>query len=198
MKKFSLKKAANAGFSLIELLLVLTVIAALAVAAFIVFPLVQASRAASYQSQLLASAKASTQALFTSQDYRRLITSVAVDSKFFPDAMLDTTAKTITNQWGGVVTMSWQTAAGAAAPTNNAAANATPARFFSVIYQDVPANVCAKLVAGVSSSYGAIYVGATPVMNQYDAVTTNDTLNEAALATSCAAASTVTITFVSN
>ena len=47
MKNF--KQARNqGGFSLIELLLVLAIIAALAVAAFIVYPRVQAGRNATY------------------------------------------------------------------------------------------------------------------------------------------------------
>jgi prepilin-type N-terminal cleavage/methylation domain-containing protein len=54
------------GFSLLELLLVLGIIAALVVAAFIVYPKVQASQRAQAESNNIATIQAGVKALYTS------------------------------------------------------------------------------------------------------------------------------------
>jgi prepilin-type N-terminal cleavage/methylation domain-containing protein len=68
MKKTVLIKniKSKKGFSLLELLLVLGIIAALVVAAFIVYPKVQASQRAQAESNNIATIQAGVKALYTS------------------------------------------------------------------------------------------------------------------------------------
>ena len=76
MKKTVLikNKKSKKGFSLLELLLVLGIIAALVVAAFIVYPKVQASQRAQAESNNIATIQAGVKALYTSaSSYDKLI-----------------------------------------------------------------------------------------------------------------------------
>ena len=74
------------GFSLLELLLVMGIIAALIVAAFIVYPKVQASQRSQAESNNIATIQAGVKSLYSStSNYTGLTTSVAIQSKIFPD-----------------------------------------------------------------------------------------------------------------
>ncbi|HCK7693142.1 TPA: prepilin-type N-terminal cleavage/methylation domain-containing protein [Salmonella enterica] len=83
------KRKSKKGFSLLELLLVLGIIAALVVAAFIVYPKVQASQRAQAESNNIATIQAGVKALYTSaSSFTGLTNTVAVQAKIFPDNML--------------------------------------------------------------------------------------------------------------
>jgi type II secretory pathway pseudopilin PulG len=70
-------------------LLVLGIIAALVVAAFIVYPKVQASQRAQAESNNIATIQAGVKALYTSaSSFTGLTNTVAVQAKIFPDNML--------------------------------------------------------------------------------------------------------------
>lgn len=186
------------GFSLIELLLVLAIVAALAVAAFIIYPRVQSGRNATYENQVLSSAQAGVKALFTTNNYANLSETVAAQASLFPDAMT-MSDDTVQNQWGGVV---------AIAPTGPAGAASTvvPTRFFSFVYPNVPSDVCVRLAGAAVNNYGTVRVDAdnggtigsgTVVQDLYS--TTQVPLNEAAIATACqGTGGKASLQFVSN
>ncbi|HCK7688078.1 TPA: prepilin-type N-terminal cleavage/methylation domain-containing protein [Salmonella enterica] len=102
------KRKSKKGFSLLELLLVLGIIAALVVAAFIVYPKVQASQRAQAESNNIATIQAGVKALYTSaSSFTGLTNTVAVQATIFPDNMLSGTgnaAKPI-NAFKGNVTL---------------------------------------------------------------------------------------------
>ncbi|UQY51077.1 type 4 pilus major pilin [Salmonella enterica] len=102
------KRKSKKGFSLLELLLVLGIIAALVVEAFIVYPKVQASQRAQAESNNIATIQAGVKALYTSaSSFTGLTNTVAVQAKIFPDNMLSGTgnaAKPI-NAFKGNVTL---------------------------------------------------------------------------------------------
>ncbi|HBI4815104.1 TPA: prepilin-type N-terminal cleavage/methylation domain-containing protein [Salmonella enterica subsp. enterica serovar Pullorum] len=102
------KRKSKKGFSLLELLLVLGIIAALVVAAFIVYPKVQASQRAQAESNNIATIQAGVKAFYTSaSSFTGLTNTVAVQAKIFPDNMLSGTgnaAKPI-NAFKGNVTL---------------------------------------------------------------------------------------------
>ena len=101
------KRKSKKGFSLLELLLVLGIIAALVVAAFIVYPKVQASQRAQAESNNIATIQAGVKALYTSaSSFTGLTNTVAVQAKIFPDNMLSgsgTAAKPINAFKGNVM-----------------------------------------------------------------------------------------------
>lgn len=197
MNKFNQARA-QGGFSLIELLLVLAIIAALAVAAFIVYPRVQAGRNASYESQVLSSAQAGVKALFTTNNYHNLDDAVAYNAELFPANMNGPTVTDgIVNQWDGEVT-----ASGADRDGNDS--TGAPARFFKFTYRNVPTDVCIRLAGSAVNNFGGVFIdpdnagGLTSVgQNLYAA--TPVPANEANIATGCLGTNGVaSITFLSN
>lgn len=176
MKNF--KQARNqGGFSLIELLLVLAIIAALAVAAFIVYPRVQAGRNATYESQILSSAQAGVKALFTTNNFRNINKAAAYNAEIFPKNM-NISATDIQNQWTGAVDVTPSTAAGA-----DDSAGTGPARYFRIVYPTVPTDVCIRLASAAVQNFGTVTVQGVVVQDSYSA--TQVPLNEAAIATNC-------------
>ncbi|MGA3808945.1 type 4 pilus major pilin [Escherichia coli] len=134
------------GFSLLELLLVLGIIAALVVAAFIVYPKVQASQRAQAESNNIAAIQAGVKALYTSaSSFTGLTNSVAVQAKIFPDNMLSgsgSAAKPI-NAFKGNVTL-------AADKTGPSGADGSA---FIIIYSNVPAAECTKIITAVAGNF---------------------------------------------
>lgn len=201
MKNFK-KARSQGGFSLIELLLVLAIVAALAVAAFIVYPRVQAGRNASYEAQVLSAAQAGVRALFTTNNYRNLNKAAAFNAEIFP-ANMNLSATSIKNQWDGEVDVGPSTSAGAAASV----AGTTPVRYFRIVYTNVPADVCIRLVGAAVQNFGTILVnpnnaatgGGTVVQDSYSATVVP--LDESKIATNCKPNNGqvgASITFVSN
>ena len=190
MKKTSFTKNQQ-GLNLIELLLVLAIVVAIAVAAFVIYPRVQASRSASSNSQILSSALAQVQSVFQNGQYQNLDNEVAYAADVFPDTF-KLTSPDLMNEFGdgttGNVDVYGSTAAGVANTTN-------AARYVTIEYGDVPSAVCMKMVPGIAANFGRIAIGtaADIVVDKFDAVTTNDLLDEGTMAAQCNSAASVTV-----
>ena len=91
MTKLTLiKNRKNKGFSLLEILLVLAIAAALVIGAFIVYPKVQAGARADAESKNISTIVAGIKSLYTSSStYTGLTNAVAANAKIFPDNMLN-------------------------------------------------------------------------------------------------------------
>lgn len=140
------------GFSLLELLLVLGIIAALVVAAFIVYPKVQASQRAQAESNNIATIQAGVKALYTSaSSFTGLTNSVAVQAKIFPDNMLSGsgTAATPINAFKGTVTL----ASASTGPSTTAGSS------FTITYANVPAAECTKIITAAAGNFYDAGVG---------------------------------------
>ncbi|ECA3699875.1 prepilin-type N-terminal cleavage/methylation domain-containing protein [Salmonella enterica subsp. enterica serovar Muenchen] len=168
------KRKSKKGFSLLELLLVLGIIAALVVAAFIVYPKVQASQRA----------QAGVKALYTSaSSFTGLTNTVAVQAKIFPDNMLSGTgnaAKPI-NAFKGNVTL----AAAATGPSSAAGSS------FTITYDNVPAAECVKITTAAAGNFYTAKVGSKVVK------AADGTLDVAATAAACNNATSNTLVFTS-
>ena len=187
MKKNNFK--ASQGFSLIELLLVLAIIAALAVAAFVIYPRVQAGRAATYEAQVLSSVQASIKGLFQNGNYFALDNAVAINAKLIPESMVDGTD--IINQFAGVVTLAPAADSLGAAP----AGTATRAPFYSITYADVPPEVCMKVGSSASSNFAGLTIGTTVVKSSGTGAIE---FAEGTLVTACGTDDPVTMIFIGN
>jgi len=134
------------GFSLLELLLVLGVIAALIVAAFIVYPKVQASQRAEAESNNIATIQAGVKALYAStSSYTGLTNKVAVQAKIFPDNMLAGTGSTANpvNVFKGNVVLS----------ASSYGPSGVVGSAFSIGYTHVPAAECVKIATAVAGNF---------------------------------------------
>ncbi|EDG0478613.1 prepilin-type N-terminal cleavage/methylation domain-containing protein [Salmonella enterica] len=187
MKKTVLikNKKSKKGFSLLELLLVLGIIAALVVAAFIVYPKVQASQRAQAESNNIATIQAGVKALYTSaSSFTGLTNSVAVQAQIFPDNMLSGTgsdAKPI-NAFKGNVTL----AAASTGPSG------TDGSSFTITYENVPAAECTKIITAAAGNFYTAGVGTAGNVKA-----AGETLDVAATASACSDANSNTLIFTS-
>lgn len=172
------------GFSLLELLLVLGIIAALVVAAFIVYPKVQASQRAQAESNNIATIQAGVKALYTSaSSFTGLTNSVAVQAKIFPDNMLSgsgTAAKPINAFKGNVTLVAANTGPSSAAGSS-----------FTITYDNVPAAECVKITTAAAGNFYTTRVGSRTVK------ASDGTLDVAAAAEACNNATSNTLVFTS-
>lgn len=140
------------GFSLLELLLVLGIIAALVVAAFIVYPKVQASQRAQAEANNIATIQAGVKALYTSaSSFTGLTNTVAVQANIFPDNMLSgsgTAAKPINVFKGSVAVAAASTGPSAVAGSS-----------FTITYSNVPAAECTKIITAAAGNFYTAGVG---------------------------------------
>ena len=142
------------GFSLIEMLLVLGVLAVLLVAAFVVYPRVRDASRANNEVANLTAIKASINNLYATKggNYTGLKTGVANQARAFPASMnsgVYTDTQEITSSWGGAVTI-----------TDVATTNA---RSFGLQYADVPEGVCLGLVSGAAGNFSDVQVASKSV-----------------------------------
>lgn len=157
------------GFSLLELLLVLGIIAALVVGAFIVYPKVQASQRAEAESKNIATIQAGVKALYTSaSSYSGLTNTVATNAKIFPDNMLNGTS--VINVFKGNVTLATST------ESPSGVANSA----FTITYANIPAAECTKIIAAAAGNFYVAKVGTTTVK------AAGSILDVAATTTACA------------
>ena len=176
----------EAGLNLIELLLVLAVVVAIAVGAFIIYPRVQAGRSASAESQTLAGALAQVQSIFQNGQYRELDNDLAIKADVFPEKNIDGT--NIFNEWGGPVTIFGANAAGTPATDSSA-------RFVAIRTENVPSAVCQKLVATAQANWSMVQVGTTPIFDKVGATPID--YSEATAVDACTATDPVNLTFLS-
>lgn len=177
-------KKSKKGFSLLKLLLVLGIIAALVVAAFIVYPKVQASQRAQAESNNIATIQAGVKALYTSaSSFTGLTNAVAVQAKIFPDNMLSgagNAAKPI-NTFKGNVTL-------AAAKTGPSSVDGSS---FTITYDNVPAAECVKITTAAAGNFYITHVGDKVVK------AAGGTLDVAATAAACSNATNNKLVFTS-
>lgn len=156
MKSFVPNKRQQ-GFSLVELLLVLGVIALIAIAAFIIYPQVQAGTQANTEDTNVTTIAANAKSLFgNAGSYTGLNAGADVtggqEKAIFPSGLLQgpdgSGAGAVTNQWGGTVT---------------AVANATSATKFDITYNKVTDAACVKFVAGIAASFDTVTVDGNSV-----------------------------------
>ncbi|WP_434659354.1 type 4 pilus major pilin [Klebsiella sp. MISC125] len=148
IRKYKSKK----GFSLLELLLVLGIIAALVVAAFIVYPKVQASQRSQAESNNIATIQAGVKSLYTSSSsFTGLSNSVAVQAKIFPDNMLSGSGSSATpiNAFKGAVMLE---------PANTGPSGAEGSSF-TITYNNVPASECTKIITAAAGNFYSAGVG---------------------------------------
>lgn len=140
------------GFSLIELLLVLAIIAALAITAFVLYPKVSSSNKARTEINNINLIKSSVYSIYSSRpDFDGLDTNVALQANIFPANMIASNGYEAQNVFKGSVLV-----------------NSYSSEQFEIRYNGVPSAECVKIVAGTYKSFFSITVGETPVYTNSD------------------------------
>ncbi len=185
MKKFSLNRTTKKGFSLLEVILVLAVIAGAAVAVFMAYESAKPSSDAANEDANLTTLTTNLKAtLGISGNYTGLANATGVQLKVFPSDMVS--GATVAGAWGTVaISAEAGTDPGVSSPCT--VAN----RCFMVTYSNVPQAACAKFVTGVASYFNAVNIGTTNVAAKGKVL--------AAMPAQCASADPVaSISFIGN
>lgn len=136
------------GFSLLELVLVVGIIAGLVIAAFIVYPKIQSYRNVKIEANNISTLKAEVSALYASvagdlpKDAN--LNSIMIQAKVIPQSMRYNSLR-LRNVWGGDVYVGTYNIAGAAS--------------FAIQYNHVPRDECAKLVMQTATGFEQVVVG---------------------------------------
>lgn len=138
------------GFSLLELLLVLGIIAALVVSAFVVYPKVRDARYIDIEAKHIAQIYASVKNVYTGQpNYSGLsTTTLAMPTQFFPEDMLSKKITWAISSWGGYVVVD----------SNKVSPSGGTDSSFTISYSDVPDSVCIRLITAVEGAFFNIYI----------------------------------------
>lgn len=184
------------GFTLLELLLVLAIIAALGIAAFVIFPRVQAGRQASFNSQILNAAAATINSVFPSARYGNLNETVACNADVFPDDFQVTPGDCtggLQNEWEGDVDVFGSDETGAVS-------TGATTRYYTIVFNGVPSKVCNKLAASGAANFGRVGVGddqsgaiGAPIVDTF--ADSTDVVDEAIMTAACNNAPEVSIAF---
>lgn len=167
-----ISKKKNSGFSLIELLLVIGFIAGALVLAFVTYPKVQATNRANIEAQHITILAAGIKGLYsTAQSFATLTNGVLLNAKVVPDDLTTDGVSSITNNWGGAITITPDT---------------DKSRYL-IVYNAVPRSECVKLSTSVAVNFLKLDVGTTAVVDRL--VTGGSvSVDPAVVSTACVAA----------
>lgn len=130
-------------------MLVLGIIAAFVVSAFVVYPKVRDARYIDIEAKHIAQIYASVKNVYTSQpNYSGLsTTTLAMPAQFFPEDMLSKKITWAISSWGGYVVVD----------SNKVSPSGGTDSSFTISYSDVPDSVCIRLITAVEGAFYNIY-----------------------------------------
>lgn len=149
--------APEKGFSLIEVLLILGILAAIGIGMFLLYPQVRASRMAISEQANMQSIAGNTKHLFMLKGYAGLNNDVANTARLFPSNMNAnnfSAGQDITSGWGGAV---------------NIGPSPDVSGLFRVTYEDTPNRVCIEFVRSMMASYERVLIENIVVKNEMEA-----------------------------
>ena len=186
MKKTVLTKSKKSkkGFSLLELLLVLSIIAALIVSAFVVYPKVQIMYRVDKIGRVILGAKSAIQELYKGRaEYDRGISSNEVIRIAFPDNVFRVKGTSLPqNDYGGTYSISGQFASTLGSYSG-----------FSIDIRSVPSGDCIRLVSNIHGAFQSVSINAVTVFSS----NTNVPYNPSVVMEACNKYETATIQFTS-
>lgn len=160
-------RAFQKGYTLMEMILVLTIISAILIGAFLLYPRVQASAQAKEEATLVKSIAAEVRRLYPTGNYGPLTSGDLLGGNALPedlqtpptDTANSATGNVLSNRWGAAIEVYPSQADGtpvAPSPTGNAP-------FFAVRYWGANDMLCRAMVAQLLNSAAAVLVDDGPV-----------------------------------
>lgn len=150
----------NKGYSLLELLLVLGIIAALVVAAFIIYPKIQASQRATNEISNISAIDAGIKSLYSSTaDYSNINNTVLMNSKIFPQNMIN--SSNVRNSFKGNVVIK---------------ASSYSSGSYQMTYYNVPQVECSKISIAVFNKFAQVQINSKVLKNPYQTITVDSVL----------------------
>lgn len=143
------------GFSLLEILLTLGIIAALIISAFIIYPKIQSSQRAEMEAKNIATIISGVRSLYAGkQNFAGLNNTVAINADIIPVSMVPVgSTSTITNQFKGNVRLY----------VSNFGIEGVANSSFTLIYSNIPAEECIKILTSVTGDMGGVSINANRV-----------------------------------
>jgi type II secretory pathway pseudopilin PulG len=176
------------GFTLLELMLVLGLIAALTIGAFVIYPKVRVSGQAQSESSNLTTIAAGTRILYGS-NYEELSDAGIIAGRVYPDSMLNSARTSAKSSFGQPVTVLQDTVGPAGNEENSE-------RYFNVVYSGVPSALCVRLGSGVAGNFSNVTVAGSSVFKVHGGVGVYQ-MDLSTLTTQCNVAPSVDMIFVS-
>lgn len=180
-----IRNKVNNGFSLVELLLVLAIIAALSITAFYIYTKVKLAQTVEVETQNISNIRAELLRLYSSSNNITTINNtVAINAGIFPDSMLvkkSGQATTVLNSLKGKVTVS---------ATNFASYGKV---YFNISYEGLTPDVCTKLSTAVQPAMKMVLINGNYVKS--DLIDIKWDLNKAIDACNSIKNPTMTISF---
>lgn len=190
--KFNLKrgiKRNQAGFTLVELLLVVGIMALGAIVAYVTLPKVRSTSNANSEATSINTLAAGVKNVYAgSNSYSTLNNTVLINAKAVPDRMLtgETGATTgIVNGFGGAVVVS---------PTKLGGGQDNSA--FQIVYNNVPSAECVKIATGVGNNFSQVSIGSSTPGTVVRAYTSTEPVDAAVSAAECNKTEANVITFI--
>lgn len=159
--------ASQKGFSLVEIMLVIAIIIALAITAFVLYGRMDASVKAGRERDNIMAIQAGVKSIFNTREYSGIRNSNLNQARIFPATMnagdYSPTApiKSAWNQdvevWGAYL-------------VDGSADTVFPADHFHIFYRSMPNDVCERLVPAVFKYFAKVYVGGAEITNIGEAV----------------------------
>ena len=138
------------GFSLLELLLVMGIIAALIVGAFVVYPKVRASNNAAIEAKNIAMIQSSARSLYAAKgNYNGLYTTVLTNADLLPKSMINSKNGFPVNSFGGYITVMAE------------AINGRVDTGFMISSSGFPPAECIKIISSVASNFYMVRVNSS-------------------------------------
>jgi prepilin-type N-terminal cleavage/methylation domain-containing protein len=144
----NINKQAKKGYTLIELLLALGIIAVLAVGIFMLYPKVSSSYKSQAEASNINTIRAAVNSLYASSaNFNGLDTETAIKAKVFPESMI-VSDTVVNNGFKGEVKVG----------ASDVSPSGSKDSAFTIAYGSVPANECVKIVSSVASGFYKVTV----------------------------------------
>lgn len=170
------------GFTLTEVLLVLSLAALIIITTLMMYPKVSANMRASKEAHNITIIGAGVKVLYSSTPYYTgLTTDVAVKGNVFPDSILEGSSNTPVNAWKGTISLT---------PGNDGPSGATDSSF-SITDPNIPALECIHLATELSSNFYQIKINGTTVKSA------SIVYDPAVVTQACSSANNNTLIFIS-